>query len=143
MTHCHTLIAALRDQGYRLTPQREMIVEIIAHAGHHVTAEELFEQVQARTNAVNVATVYRTLDLLVDLGLVSRADLGGGKVCYASVRHGPHCHLVCRHCGQVIEADHALVVPLEDQLQERYSFAADLHHFAIFGLCADCQSQSS
>ena len=139
---CHTLIAELRQQGYRLTPQREMIVEAVAHAGRHVTAEEVFEQVQARTSAINIATVYRTLDLLVELGLVSRADLGGGKVTYASPLHGPHCHLVCRHCGRVIEADHDLVVPLEEQLRERYSFAAELHHFAIFGLCADCRSQS-
>ena len=142
MPHCHTLIEELRKQGYRLTPQREMIVQAIAHAGRHVTAEEIFEQVRARTHAVNVATVYRTLDLLVELGLVSRADLGDGKVTYASLRHGPHCHLVCRHCGRVIEADHHLVAPVEKQLQEQYGFAADLHHFAIFGLCADCQSQS-
>jgi len=142
MSHCHTLIAELRKQGHRLTPQREMIVEAIAHAGRHVTAEEIFEQVQARTHAVNVATVYRTLDLLVDLGLVSRADLGGGQVTYASLHHGPHCHLVCRSCGHVIEADHELAVALEEQCQERYGFTADLHHFAVFGLCAGCQTHA-
>ena len=143
MSHCHTLIAELRERGYRLTPQREMIVEAIAHAGRHVTAEEIFEQVQARTNAVNIATIYRTLDLLVGLGLVSRSDLGGGKVTYASHLHGSHCHLVCRHCGRVIETEHDLIAPLEDQLHERYSFTADLCHFAIPGLCADCKSQLS
>jgi Fur family ferric uptake transcriptional regulator len=142
MPHCHTLIAKLREQGYRLTPQREMIVEAIAHAGRHVTAEEIFEQVHTRTQAINVATVYRTLDLLVELGLVTQANLGGGKVTYASHNHGSHCHLVCRHCGRVIEAGHDLVVPLEEQLREQYGFAAELHHFAISGLCADCQSQS-
>jgi Fur family ferric uptake transcriptional regulator len=141
MSHCHTLIAELRRQGYRLTPQREMIVEAIAHAGRHVTVEEIFEQVQARAHAVNVATVYRTLDLLVELGLVSRADLRDGQVTYATLRHGPHCHLVCRNCGQVIEADHDLVEPLEEQLQAQYGFTADLHHFAIPGLCTGCQSR--
>ena len=140
MTHCHTLIAELRKQGYRLTPQREMIVEAIAHAGCHVTAEDVYEQVQSRTHAVNVATVYRTLDLLVELGLVSRTDLGGGKVTYASLRHGPHCHLVCRHCGYVIEVDHDLLATLEEQCREQYGFEAELHHFAISGLCVGCQS---
>ena len=139
MTHCHTLIAELRKQGYRLTPQREMIVQAIAHAGRHVTAEEILEQVQARTTAVNVATVYRTLELLAELGLVSRADLGGGKVTYASIRHGPHCHLVCRQCGCVIEADHALVEPLAERLEEQYGFDAELNHLAISGLCAGCR----
>jgi len=143
VTHCHTLIAELRKRGFRLTPQREMIVEAIAHAGRHVTAEEIFEQVQARTHAVNVATVYRTLELLVEQGMVSRANLGDGKVTYASPLHGPHCHLVCRHCGRVIEANHDLVSPLEEKLGEQYGFSADLHHFAIFGLCADCQSEST
>jgi len=142
MSHCHTLIAALRKQGYRLTPQREMIVQAIAHAGRHVTAEEIFEQVQARTHAVNIATVYRTLELLSGLGLVSRCDLGSGKVCYATLRHGPHCHLVCRQCGQIIEADHQLVAPLAERFLEQYGFDADLNHYAISGLCAQCRSAS-
>ncbi|MCP4536550.1 MAG: transcriptional repressor [Chloroflexi bacterium] len=139
MPHCHTLIAELRKQGYRLTPQREMIVDVIAHTGRHVTVEEVFEQVRARTNAVNVATIYRTLDLLAELGLVSRTDLGG-KVTYATLHHGPHCHLVCRHCGHVIEVDHDLVTSLEKQCREQYGFEAKLHHFAISGVCAGCQS---
>ncbi len=140
MPHCHTLIAEIRRQGYRLTPQREMIIEFIAHAGRHVTVEEVYEQVKTRTNAINVATIYRTLDMLVELGLVSRTDLGGGKVTYATLRHGPHCHLVCRHCGHVIEVDHDLVAPLEEQCRELYGFEAELHHFAISGLCASCRS---
>ena len=138
----HTLLEELRQRGYRLTPQREMIVEAVAQAGQHVTAEQVFEQVQARVSAVNVATVYRTLDLLVELGLVSRADLGGGKITYAPPLHGPHCHLVCRRCGRVIEASYDLVAPLEKQFREQYGFSAELHHLAIFGLCADCQTQS-
>jgi Fur family ferric uptake transcriptional regulator len=140
MPHCHTLIAELRRQGYRLTPQREMIVQAIAHAGCHMTAEEIFEQLQARTHAVNIATVYRTLELLAELGLVSRCDLGSGKVCYATLRHGPHGHLVCRQCGRVLDADYRLIEPLAEQLREQYGFEADLNHLAISGLCADCHS---
>ena len=143
MPHCHTFIEALRRRGYRITPQREMIIEVIAHAGCHMTAEDVFDKLSLRSRALNIATVYRTLELLVEEGLSSRSDLGGGRVVYATARHGPHVHLVCRHCGRVIEADHGLVVPLEGQLEEQYGFLADLRHFAIFGLCADCQSQSS
>jgi Fur family ferric uptake transcriptional regulator len=143
MSPCHTLIEELRKQGYRLTPQREMIVEAVAHAGRHVTAEEVYEQVRTRTSAVNVATVYRTLDLLVELGLISRADLGDGRVTYASPLHGPHCHLVCRRCGYVIEADYELVAPLDERLRDQYCFVADLDHLAIPGLCADCEARLS
>ncbi len=142
MPHCHTLIEELRKQGYRLTPQREMIVEAIVHAGRHVTAEEVYEQVQSCTSAINVATVYRTLDLLVDLGLASRVDLGGQRAVYATVRHGPHVHLVCKRCGGIIEADHELISPLQEQLEELYGFVADLCHLAVPGLCAGCKSQS-
>jgi Fur family ferric uptake transcriptional regulator len=143
MSPCHTLIEELRKQGYRLTPQREMIVEAVAHAGRHVTTEEVYEQVRTRTSVVNVATVYRTLDLLVELGLISRADLGDGKVTYASSVHGPHCHLVCRRCGYVIEADYELVAPLGRNLRDQYRFVADLDHLAIPGLCADCEARLS
>ncbi len=138
---CPTLIAELRSRGFRLTPQREMIVRAVAHAGRHVTAEEVFEQVRAHTQAINLATVYRTLDLLVELGMASRADLGDGRVTYAPLDHGPHCHLVCRVCGKEIEAGCDLLAPLEEQFRARYGFAADLRHLALSGLCADCQSQ--
>lgn len=140
MPHCHTFIEALRQRGYRITPQREMIVEAVAHSGRHMTAEEVFAEVQARSRAVNVATVYRTLDLLVEEGLVSRADLGSGRVVYATAQHGPHIHLVCRHCGQVVDADAALFGPLFDLIHDQYGFACGPQHFAIYGLCADCQS---
>jgi Fur family ferric uptake transcriptional regulator len=118
-----------------------MIVEAIAHAGRHMTAEEVFDRVQARSLAVNIATVYRTLELLAELGMVSRCDLSSGKVTYASPRHGPHCHLVCRRCGAVTEADLELLTQLEELLGARYGFAPDVGHFAIHGLCSACQEE--
>jgi Fur family ferric uptake transcriptional regulator len=140
MSCYRTLLEDLRVHGYRLTPQREMIVEAIAHAGRHVTAEEVHAQTQARTTALNIATVYRTLDLLSELGLVSRGDLGDGKVSYAALNHGPHCHLVCRSCGQVIEADAALVADLDQRFRDACGFVPDLGHFVAHGVCSDCQT---
>jgi len=140
MPHCQTLIAALRRKGYRLTPQREMVIEAIAHGGRHMTAEEVFAQVQGRVAAVNIATVYRTLDLLCNEGLVSRSAVGNGRTVYATIRHGPHLHLVCRKCGCTVEADEGLAGPLRETLQAQYQFAADLQHCSIVGLCGDCQA---
>jgi Fur family ferric uptake transcriptional regulator len=139
MSHCHTLIETLRQRGYRVTPQRQMIVEVIADSGRHMTVEEVFAAIQVRTRAVNIATVYRVLDLLVAEGLASRADLGDGRLVYATRRHGPHLHLVCRRCGRVIETDGCQIEPLGKELQERYGFAADLQHICLSGLCADCR----
>jgi Fur family ferric uptake transcriptional regulator len=141
MPHCHTLIEALRQRGYRITPQREMVIEVIAHSGLHMTAEEVFEEVQTRSRAVNIATVYRTLDLLVEEGLASRAGLGSGRVVYATARHGPHIHLVCRHCGHVVDADIDLLEPWFRHIQTQCGFKCGPQHFAIYGLCACCQSQ--
>ncbi len=138
MTHCHTLTAALRRRGYRVTPQREMIIEVIAHGGRHMTAEEVHTAVHDRAPAVNIATVYRVLDLLVAQGLASRTDLGDGRLAYATCRHGPHVHLVCRQCGHTVEASEALLVPLGDHIRSEYGFAADLQHLSLFGLCGDC-----
>ena len=139
MPHCHTLLTDLRQRGFRITPQREMIVEIIAHSDTHLTAEQIYAQVSQRTRTVNLATVYRTLELLVETGAVSRADLGGGQVSYATRRHGPHIHLMCRCCGAVIDASQDLLETLHAQLQAHYCFAADLQHISIPGVCAACQ----
>jgi Fur family ferric uptake transcriptional regulator len=141
MSHCHTLIDALRLRGYRITPQREMIIEAIAHREHHINAEEVFARVRERTRAVNIATVYRTLELLVEQGLASRIDLGEGQVVYATHQHGPHIHLVCRQCGQVMDANQDLLTALNEQLKSRYQFAADLQHISVLGLCSDCQTK--
>ena len=135
-----TYTEQLRAHGYRITPQREMIIKILAHSNTHMAAEEIFEALQTRTKALNIATVYRTLDLLVEEGLACRNDLGSGYVIYAIMRHGPHIHLVCRQCGQVTEAEYPLIAPLGEQLQERYGFLPDLQHVSIAGLCAECQS---
>jgi Fur family ferric uptake transcriptional regulator len=139
MSPCQTFIDILRAHGYRITPQREMIIEAIAHSGHHINADEIFLQIQQRTRSVNIATVYRTLDLLVEQGLATRIDLGEGRVLYATNEHGPHIHLVCKHCGRVMDANQDMLSVLNDQLQSKYHFTADLQHISLVGLCRDCQ----
>jgi len=131
----------LRSRGFRITPQREMIIEAIAHQGDHINAEEVFTLVQQHTRSVNIATVYRTLDLLVEQGLASRIDLGEGRVMYATSQHGPHIHLVCRQCGCIIDADQEILSSIKNQLKRDYQFAADLQHISILGLCNSCQNK--
>jgi Fur family ferric uptake transcriptional regulator len=140
MSPCQTFIDALRSNGFRITPQREMIVEAIAHQGDHINADEVFALIQKRTRSVNIATVYRTLELLVEQGLASRIDLGEGRVDYTTHQHGPHIHLVCRQCGQVLDADQDMLSAFNRQLQSDYHFAADLQHISVPGLCSECQA---
>jgi Fur family ferric uptake transcriptional regulator len=130
------LIEVLRERGYRLTPQREMILDAIIRSGDHMSVEEVFNKVQQHSSAINIATIYRTLDMLVGEGLACRTDLGTGEYLYATNQHGPHIHLICRKCGYIKDADHALLEQLKETLLSEYDFNPDLHHIAIFGLCA-------
>jgi len=129
----------LREQGYRLTPQRLMILSAIHSTDHHISAEEIYEQVCARYPNVNISTVYRTLELLNELGLVTETDLGGGKFRYHSVEKGHHHHLICRKCGRIFELDEAVLNPVEGTILRKYGFKADLSHLAVFGNCVQCQ----
>ena len=143
MTHCHTILDALRKRGYRITPQREMIIQAVAHSPRHITAEEVTEQLGVHANSINIATIYRTLDLLWQEGFACRNDLSEGKSVYATFQHGPHIHLVCRRCNKVIDADIEILNSLEKDLQRKYNFQSDLDHFSIFGVCSICQDKSN
>lgn len=143
MLQGQTFIDMLRRRGHRITPQRALIIEAIVQSCQHMTAEDVFTVVEQRTPGVNIATIYRTLDFLVKEGLAHRTDLGSGQVIYATIRHGPHIHLVCRQCGRVIEADERLIGSLRVQLQQEYGFAADLEHVALSGVCQECQGCTS
>ena len=138
MPHCHTYLKKLRDRGYRITPQREMIIQVIAHCSKHMSAEDVMENVRDKTSLINIATVYRTLDLLVENGLASRFNLGNGKIAYATGEHGPHVHLVCKHCGNVAEIDEIDILPSLQKIEEQYSFDCHPYHFSIHGVCKQC-----
>lgn len=141
MPHCQTIIQDLRERGFRITPQREMIIEAVAHNPSHMTAEEVLKTVRERSQAISLSTVYRTLDFLVENGLCSKTDLGDRDVVYATLQHGPHLHLVCRNCGQVIDAEGSMLSTLAKRLLDQYGFSAELHHLSLFGICQACQTR--
>jgi Fur family transcriptional regulator, ferric uptake regulator len=143
MTHCHTLLDHLRRRGYRITPQRATIIAALAHTHDHLTAEQVFGQVSDRSNAVNLATVYRTLDLLVDEGLANRIVLRGGQAVYSSDLHGPHLHLVCRRCGHTLAVEAEVLAPLTLALAQQHRFSLDLQHLSLGGVCQQCQTSVS
>ncbi len=143
MSHCQTIIDYLRHKGYRITPQREMIIESIAHNNSHMSVEEIFYELQKRTRSINIATVYRTLEMLWEEGLACRNDLGEGRVVFSAMKHGPHIHLVCRYCNNIIDADPQVLQSLQERLRLGYQFEADLQHLSIFGVCLDCRLPKS
>ncbi len=136
-----TIIESLREVGYRLTPQRMMVVSILYDSKGHVTAEEIHERVRQHYPFVDISTVYRTLQLLKRLHIVSETDLGGGRVQFELAHRERHHHMVCRQCGKTFALDDELLEPLRAKMEERYGFEADMEHFAIFGSCAKCRSR--
>ncbi len=139
MSQSGDIIRKLSKQGYRLTPQRMMILEVVERADSHISAEEIYTQILARYPHLNISTVYRTLELLKELGLVTETDLGDGRVRYHSMKKGRHHHLVCQKCGAIIDLDESVLSPLKVALLREYKFSADLRHLAIFGRCANCR----
>ena len=134
-----SLTQALRERGYRLTPQRLMVVEAIESSDDHISAEEIHSRAHATYPYLNISTVYRTLELLKEQGLVSETDLGGGRFLYHPVGKAYHHHLVCRKCGKVRDIEADAFRKLKDELIDRYGFDAELDHMAIFGLCKACR----
>jgi Fur family ferric uptake transcriptional regulator len=128
----------LRASGYRVTPQRQLVLEAVSRL-EHATPEEIFADVRQIARGVNVSTVYRTLELLEQLGLVSHTHLGHGAPRYHLAAEAEHVHLVCRLCEQVTEVDKAAVRPLVTALEQSEGFQTDVGHLTIFGLCAACR----
>ena len=132
--------ATLRARGYRLTPQRELVLSAVERLGH-ATPDEVLAAVREESAAVNVSTVYRTLELLEELGLVRHAHITDRAPTYHSTATPEHVHLVCRSCGKVIEASPDVIKPLTTSLREKHGFTTDVGHLTIFGTCADCHGQ--
>ena len=135
---CHKI---LQEKGYRLTPQRMLVTEALHDAEGHISAEEIYEQLHARYPYSNISTVYRTLELLKELKLVTGTDFGEGRVRYHVAEKGHHHHLVCRRCGKIVDLDESVLFPLKDTLLLDYGFEADLRHLAIPGKCSDCSKK--
>ncbi len=128
----------LRAGGYRVTPQRQLVLEAVAKL-EHATPEEICGEVRQTARGVNVSTVYRTLELLEQLGLVKHTHIHHGAPSYHLADDAGHVHLVCRQCEQVIQVDQATVGPLVAALEQSQGFQTDVGHLTVFGLCADCR----
>lgn len=136
------LVSQLRARGLRITPQRAMIMRALETMPAHHTAEELYAAVQSESPYVNLATVYRTLELLKSLDLITDADMGTGATHYALRSHADHHHAICRHCRHSVEFPDHLLNPLIDALAEGYGFHAEANHIVVFGCCAGCAERA-
>ena len=134
----HDWRARLRERGYRLTPQRELILEAVNALGH-ATPDEVLAEVRTHSSAVNASTIYRTLEVLEELGLVRHAHLSDRAPTYHSVTGHEHFHLVCRNCQRVVSVEPDVAAALTERLHDDFDFHADVGHLTIFGRCTSCE----
>ena len=127
----------LRKSGYRLTPQRELILDAVERLGH-ATPDDVLVEVRKHSSAVNVSTVYRTLGVLEGIGLVRHAHLSDRAPTYHSVREHEHFHLVCRNCQRVISVEADVLDPLVTRLRDDHGFEPDVGHLTVHGTCQEC-----
>ena len=140
MEQSNAVLSALGDAGKRLTVARRAVAEAIAEQAGHFTAEDVLAASCRRRRAVARATVFRSLDLLVDLGLVERVDLPSGDHAYVACEpDAHHHHVVCSACGRSVEVDELGLRPILERIESSTGFAIDSHRLELFGLCPECR----
>jgi Fur family ferric uptake transcriptional regulator len=133
----------LREHGFRLTPQREMVLSVLHEIEGFATADEIYERVSRFSSSVDISTVYRTLELLQDFHLVASVDPLDSQRCYELLGlHGQHFHLVCRSCGGIIGVQPQAIEAFAKKVRQEYGFEIDFDQLAIPGLCQECLDSS-
>ncbi|HEX2049266.1 MAG TPA: transcriptional repressor [Actinomycetota bacterium] len=140
--HTDAVLDALRGRGHRMTEQRRAIVDEIMRTSGHIEPQDVARRARARVPRVNDSTVYRTLELLEEMGFISHSHIDSGAHYHHAARRD-HAHLVCSSCGR------SDAVPLDElrdaaaALERRSAFTADFSHYAIGGLCRDCSERGA
>ncbi len=134
------LMARLRQAGHRITPQRVAIARILAASVGHPSVEQIYEQVRGTFPTTSIATVYKTVHLLKDMGEVLELEFGEGIHRYDGNRPYPHPHLVCIRCGSITDCECAVLDALPEQVAMGAGYRVLAHRLDIYGLCPACQS---
>jgi Fur family transcriptional regulator, ferric uptake regulator len=130
----------LRDHGFRITPQRQLVLEAVENL-RHGTPEEILVEVQLTASGVNLSTIYRTLEVLEEVGLVTHAHIGHGPPTYHAVDEDVHIHLVCDRCGAVQSVPAGVAAEFVERLESEYGFRTDISHVSVHGLCESCKDR--
>jgi Fur family transcriptional regulator, ferric uptake regulator len=128
----------LRAHGLRWTPQRRLILEVLEETHGHVTGSDLVDRCRERDPDTTPSTVYRTLDVLEELGYLSHSHSAAGREEFHVLPEAEHAHLQCRGCGQTWELQAEEARKITSPLRTRHGFLADLGHLTISGMCAGC-----
>ena len=131
-------VEALKEKGYRLTPQRLIVLSIVAEGAGHMGVDEVFRRAKEAYPYMDIATVYRTLHLFRDLGVVTEVAIGDRLHYELTGPQGGHHHMVCRVCNGAFNLNPHYLEEFRNTLTQEFGFEPDLEHFAISGVCSRC-----
>lgn len=131
-------VAALDAAGHRLTGPRRALVDLITARNGHFTAADLVADVRTRRLGIGRATVFRSLDVLLELGVVERIDLPSGEHAYLACEPTHHHHAVCSRCGRATDIEDAGLASVVEKVERRTGYRIDRHRLELFGLCPTC-----
>jgi len=141
MTHENKdYIEALRSKGYRVTPQRLIVLDAVCASQGHATIADIHATVNHMDNTIDRSTIYRALDVLRDSGLIVESEIEGTGKVYRIAGESDHHHLVCSHCGKILTIQQDSIVPLFFHFQQEFGFQVQTDHLVFNGLCKDCQT---
>ena len=128
----------IRSRGFRLTPQRLTILQVLQHSGQHLTPAEVYDVARQSMPGLTETTVYRTLEFLAENGFALAAHIGSGKLVYQVGGHDHH-HVICQKCGREMEVGHAQLAELYATIEDLTGYRLTTSHLTFFGLCPDCR----
>lgn len=140
MVDAATIVDAFEHAGYRRTSPRRALAQLVAEQGGHFTADELLAQSRRRRLGVTRATVFRSLDVLSDLGLVERLDLPTGEHAFVACEPEHHHHVVCSGCGRATPVEDAGLEQLAEAIGRSTGYRVEAHRLELFGRCPSCQA---
>lgn len=138
----------IKEKGYKITSQRKYIIDIFLKLGGHVSVDDVFEEIKKRKNQdvqakkIGIATIYRTLKMLKNLGLVSERHFGDGRARYEIISEH-HDHLICKECGLTIEFLDQEIEERQKHIAQKYNFLLISHRHELLGLCQKCQKKKT
>ena len=139
MTHNKiNYLEMFREKGYRLTRQRQAILDALCQSDGHATVAEIYYRAKKLDGRIDRSTIYRALDVFIQLGLVIRGDDINGERGYELIKEHHHHHLICKECGQDIEVENQVVEEFYRQLRDLYHYDIKMDHLIVFGSCSDC-----
>ncbi|MCC7450209.1 MAG: transcriptional repressor [Anaerolineae bacterium] len=133
-------VQALRDANYKLTGPRLTILDILEKSGGHITSAELLKQVEERDPSIGRASVFRTLELMIKLGIVWTSVQGGSTIHYMLMPGGHHHHIICTRCEKLIEFEDCRLDVLIAGLEQKYGVHVEGHLLELFGICRECRA---